>query len=138
MVNRKETASNVVITVGEEEVVVETFSYGKDINMEAVYGSGRPLPDGIAIHEISYQGEFSCVGNRLDLESKFFDEHGLPKELDAITVTHLNGDASGVQEVYVNTEGYEFQVGETTQTRFGFIAMRKLGPGGRVDSQPNL
>jgi hypothetical protein len=138
MANRKESASDVVVVAGDEEVVVESLTLGKDIDMEAIHGSGRPLPDGVAIHKVSYQGEMSCYGNRRDLDSIFYDAHGIPEELDSIAVTHLNGDVTGVQEVYVNTDGYEVNDGETTTTRYGFIAMRKFGPGGRVDSQPNI
>jgi hypothetical protein len=105
--------------------------------MEAIHGSGRPLPDGVAIHKISYQGEMSCYGNRRDLDSKFYDSNGIPKELDSISITHLDGNASGLQEVYVNSEGYEVNDGETTETRYGFIAMKKEGVTGTVDSQPN-
>jgi hypothetical protein len=133
---RKESTSDIVVNLANEEVVVERLTLDKNIDMEETGGSGRPLPDGVAIHSVRYQGTMECVGNRRDLDEKFYDDNGLPKQLPAISITHLDGSLSGVQDVFVASDGYEASFGETTSTTYSFIAMRKFN-GSRVDSQPS-
>jgi hypothetical protein len=134
MVNRKESTADIKISVGEEEVTVESLSATKNIDIETIYGSGQTLPDGYAINQVSYEGDMTCKGNRLDLEDKLFDENGIP-EVFNVSITHLDGTPSGFQECLCTSEGYEASSGDTTETTFSFIAMRKRR-GGQVDSDP--
>jgi hypothetical protein len=136
MTTRKESAADIVVSVGDEEVVVETLSVNKNVDVETIYGSGQTLPDGYSINEVSYDGDMTCKGDRQDLESKFFDGNGIPKVLDSITITHLDGGTTTILEVIVTSDGYEMNAGETVETSFEFIAMKK-GYGGNVDADPN-
>jgi hypothetical protein len=129
MASRKESAADIKVNIGEEEVVVETLSVTKNVDVETIYGSGQTLPDGYAINQVSYEGEVTCKGERFDLEGKFFDVNGIPKVLDAITITHLDGSSSALQEVIITSEGYEMNSGETTETSFEFLAMKKARDG---------
>jgi hypothetical protein len=136
MSTRKESTSDIVVNVGDEEVVVESLSVTKNVDVEAIYGSGRVFPDGYAIHQVSYEGTMTCAGNRQDLNSKFFDVNGIPEVLDSISITHLNGELTEFHDILVTSEGYEVNTGETTETTYQFIAMRK-GVNGNVDTQPS-
>jgi hypothetical protein len=136
MANRKESAADIKVTVGEEEVVVETLSVTKNVDVETIYGSGQTLPDGFSINQVSYEGDISCKGNKHDLEDKFFDENGIPKVLDAITITHLDGSSTAFQQIILITEGYEMSSGETTETSFEFVAMKKAR-NGQADTDPS-
>lgn len=135
MANRKESAADITVSVGEEEVVVESLSVTKNVDVETIYGSGQTLPDGFAINQVSYEGDMTCKGQKFDLEEKFFDENGIPKVLDAITITHLDGSSSSLQEIIVTSEGYEMSSGDTVETSFEFLAMKK-GRDGTADRDP--
>jgi len=134
MVNRKESTADIRVSVGEEEVVVESLSATKNIDIEQIYGSGQTLPDGYSINQVSYEGDMTLKGNRLDLESKLFDMNGIPKVFN-VNITHLDGTPSGFQECLCTSEGYEASSGDTTETSFSFIAMRKKR-GSQVDNDP--
>lgn len=137
MANRKESAADIRVSIGDEnDVVVERLTLTKDIDVEEVFGSGRTLPDGYAINQVSYSGTIECVGNRLDLEQHFFDDNGIPEVLAAIVVTHLNEESTSYTEVIVTSEGYEMSSGETTTTTYEFLAMGKEH-GGVVDNDPS-
>jgi hypothetical protein len=136
MATRKESAADITVTVGEEEVVVETLSVTKNVDVDTIYGSGQTLPDGFAINQVSYEGDMSCKGNKLDLDEKFFDSNGIPKVLDAITISHHDGSSTSLQEIIVTTEGYEMSSGETTDTSYEFLAMKKARDG-QADTDPN-
>lgn len=129
MANRKESAADITVTVGEEEVVVESLSVTKNVDVDTIYGSGQTLPDGYAINQVSYEGDMTCMGQRMDLEDKFFDENGIPKVLDAITITHYDGSSTSLQDILLTSEGYETSAGETVETSFEFIAMKKARDG---------
>ncbi|UBF22605.1 tail tube [Halorubrum tailed virus 25] len=135
MANRKESAADITVTVGEEEVVVESLSVTKNVDIDTIHGSGQTLPDGYAINQVSYEGDMTCMGQKLDLEDKFFDENGIPKVLDAITITHYDGSSSSLQEILLTSEGYEMSAGETVETSFEFIAMKKAR-NGKADTDP--
>lgn len=136
MAERKESAADISISVGEEtDIVVEQFSATKEIDIETIYGSGRTLPHGYSINEISYQGSMELSGNRLDLEDALFDDNGIPREA-VINVTHFNDELTSFTQVLATSEGYEMSSGESTTTTFEFIAMGKEH-GGQVDSEPN-
>jgi hypothetical protein len=136
MADRKESAADITISVGEEtEVVVEEFSLTKEIDIESIYGSGRVYPDGYSINEVSYQGSMELQGNRLDLESALFNENGIPEEF-TITVTHMNGETTKVYECLCTSDGYEMSAGDTTTTTFEFMAHRKEYSGGVEDREP--
>lgn len=136
MVDRKESAADIRVSIGEEnDVVAERLTLTKDIDVEEVYGSGRTLPDGYAINQVSYQGTFEAVGNKLNLQQQFFDENGIPKVLDAIVVTHLNGETTSYTQVIVTSEGYEMSSGESTTTTYEFLAMGREHAG-VVDNDP--
>jgi hypothetical protein len=137
MTTRKESAADIVVTVGDEEVVVESLSLTKNVDVEEIGGSGRVLPDGYAIHAVRYEGTMTCKGNRQDLNSKFFDDNGVPEVLDSLSITHLDGTLTEFHELLVTTEGFEFSTGETSETSYEFVAMRK-GIDGQVDTQPNV
>jgi hypothetical protein len=136
MATRKESAADITVNVGEEEVVVETLSVSKNIDVETIYGSGQTLPDGYSINQVSYDGDITCKGNRQDLDRHFFDENGIPRVLDSITITHREGDETAYYEIIVTSEGYEMNAGETVETTYEFIAMRK-GRAGSVDNDPS-
>ncbi|ELY47303.1 hypothetical protein [Natronorubrum sulfidifaciens] len=125
MVNRKESAADIRVNVGEEQVPVEQLSVTKDIEIETIYGAGNIIPSGFAITQIEYSGNMTVKGNKKDLEDKFFDGNGVPKVLPAIVITHLNGDATSYDTVLVTSQGYEVTSGETTETSFEFVAMSK-------------
>ena len=128
MANRKESAADIIVSVGDApDVVVETLSLTKNVDVEQIFGSGRTLPDGYAINQVTYEGEMTCKGNRKDLEEKFFDENGIPVILDAITVSHLGGGTTEYHDILVTSDGYEMSSGETVETSFEFIAMSKDG-----------
>jgi hypothetical protein len=135
MARRKESAADIRVSVGDgTDIVVERLTLNKNIDVEQIYGSGRLMPDGYSINEVSYEGTMELQGNRLDLEDQLFDNNGVPVEVN-ITVTHSNGTATTYQEVIATSEGYEVSAGETTTTTFEFMAMSKEGdrnplPGG--------
>lgn len=135
MPDRKESAADITVSVGEEsEVVVERLSYTKEIEISTIYGSGRTLPDGYSIDQISYQGTMELQGDKLDLEEVLFDEHGVPVEVE-ITITHKDGGATTLEPVLATSEGWEMNAGETTTTTFEYMAMGKSHDG-RVDREP--
>lgn len=126
MAERKEATADIRVAVGDEtDVVVSQLSLTKNIDIEQLRGSGRTLPDGYAINAIDYEGSMECNGNKKDLESKFFDDNGIPVPLPAITVSHYDGSTTKYQEVLVTSEGYEASEGESTTTSFDFVAMAK-------------
>lgn len=136
MAQRKESAADIRVSVGDEnDVVVERLTLTKDIDVTEVYGSGATLPHGYAINEVSYQGTIECVGNRLDLQEYFFDDNGIPTVLEAIVVTHMNDESTSYTEVIVTSEGYEMSAGEPTTTSYEFMAMGKEHAG-TVDNDP--
>lgn len=135
MATRKESAADIIVSVGDEEVVVESLTVNKNVDVETIYGSGQTLPDGYSINEVSYDGDMTCKGNRQDLEDTFFDENGIPIVLDSITITHREGGNTTFFEILLTSDGYEMNAGETVETTFEFIAMKK-GRGGQVDSDP--
>lgn len=132
MVDRKEAAADIVVSVGSEEVAVEQLSFSKDIEIDTIYGASNIIPSGYAITEISYSGNMSVKGNKKDLEDKFFDENGVPKILSSITVTHLDGGSTSFDSALVTNQGYEVNSGETVETEFEWIAMSK-----DEDTNPN-
>lgn len=132
MVDRKEAAADIVVSVGSEEVAVEQLSFSKDIEIDTIYGASNIIPSGYAITEISYSGNMSVKGNKKDLEDKFFDENGVPKILNAITVTHLDGGSTSFDSALVTNQGYEVNSGEAVETEFEWIAMSK-----DEDTNPN-
>lgn len=135
MADRKETAADITVTIGSgEEVVVERLTMTKQIDVETVYGSGRTLPDGYGINQISYQGQMELQGNRLDLEDTLFDDNGIPVEA-TITVTHFNGEETAFTEVIATSDGWEMSSGEITTTTFEFVAMGRQHAG-QVDNEP--
>ena len=136
MATRKESAADIVVSVGDEEVTVESLSVTKNVEIDTIYGSGKTLPDGYSINEVSYEGDMTCKGNRHDLESHFFDSNGIPKVLDSITITHRDGGSTALQDILITSDGYEMDAGETVETSFEFIAMKKES-NGSVDSDPN-
>lgn len=135
MATRKESAADIVVNVGAEEVVVETLSVTKNVDVETIYGSGQTLPDGYAINQVSYEGDMTCKGNRQSLDDHFFDANGIPKEVDSITITHADNTDTVFYSIIVTSEGYEVSSGETTETSYEFIAMKK-GRNGETDSDP--
>jgi hypothetical protein len=137
MTSRKESAADIVVSVGEDfpEVVVESLSISKNVDIETIYGSGRTIPDAYSINQVSYEGSMTCKGNRQDLDRAFFDDYGVPRPLSAITITHLDGDETSFFDVLVTTEGYELNSGETVETSYDFIALRK-GRAGVLDYNP--
>lgn len=128
MATRKESAADITITVGEEEVVVETLSITKNIDVETIYGSGQTLPGGYAINQVSYEGDMTLKGEKFDLEDKFFDG-GVPKVADGITISHYDGTSTSFNDVIVTSEGYEMNSGETVETTFEFVAMSRSRDG---------
>ncbi|WP_229380150.1 hypothetical protein [Haloterrigena salifodinae] len=126
------------MSVGEDhpEVVVESLSVTKNVDIETIYGSGKTLPEGYAINQVSYEGSMSCKGNRQDLDSAFFDSNGIPQVLGSITITHLDGGETAFYDILVTSEGYEVNSGETVETSYEFIAMSK-SIGGEKDSDPS-
>jgi len=137
MATRKESAADITVSVGENfpEVVVESLSVTKNVDIETIYGSGQTLPDGYAINQVSYEGSMTCKGNRQDLDEAFFDANGIPKVLGSITVTHNDGTDTSFMDVLVTSEGYEMNSGETVETSYEFIAMKK-SRAGSTDSDP--
>ena len=140
MASRKETAADIRVSIGgdgnaDTDIVVERLSLTKDIDVAEVYGSGRTLPDGYGINQVSYQGTMELVGNRLDLQQHFFDDNGIPKVVEAIVVSHLDDTTTSYTEILVTSEGWEMNSGETTTTTYEFIAMGKEHAG-TVDNDP--
>lgn len=135
MVDRKESTADITVSVGDEEVVVESLTVTKDVDIETIYGSGQTLPDGYAINQVSYEGDLTCMGNRQDLEDHFFDDNGIPEILDSITITHLDGSSTSFQDILITSDGYEVSSGDTTETTFDFIAMKKAKDG-QADADP--
>lgn len=135
MADRKESAADIVVSVGSEnDVVVERLTLTKEIDIETIYGSNRVLPDGYAINQVSYQGTMELQGNRLDLEDQLFDDNGIPEEV-SITITHFDDTSTTFSEVLATSEGWEMSSGESTTTTFEFIAMGKSHDG-NVDTEP--
>lgn len=135
MPDRKESAADITVSVGDDsEVVVERLSYTKEIEISTIYGSGRKLPDGYSIDQISYQGTMELQGDKLDLDEVLFDENGIPVEVE-ITITHQDGGATTLEPVLATSEGWEMNAGETTTTTFEYMAMGKSHDG-RIDQEP--
>jgi len=123
MANRKESAADITVSVGEDtEVVVETLSLTKEIDIEEIYGSGKAFPDGYAINQVSFKGSMELMGNRLDLEETLFDDAGIPVEFN-ITVTHFDGSSTKFKQCLTISDGWEMNQGESTTTSFELIAM---------------
>ncbi len=125
MVSRKESAADIRVNVGSEQVPVEQLSVSKDIEIETIYGAGNIIPSGFAINRIEYTGNMSIKGNKKDLEGKFFDDNGVPMVLQSIIITHLDGEDTSYDTVLVTSQGYEVTSGETTETSFEWVAMSK-------------
>lgn len=135
MADRKESAADIVVSVEDrEDVVVEQLSVTKEIDIETIYGSGRTLPDGYSINQISYQGSMELQGNKLDLQDVLFDGNGLPEGV-TINITHFDETLTSFTEVLATNEGWEMSSGESTTTSYEFIAMGKEHAG-QVDSEP--
>jgi hypothetical protein len=135
MADRKESAADITVSVGDEgEVVVERLSFTKEIEISTIYGSGRTLPDGYSIDQISYQGTMELQGNKLSLEDQLFDDNGIPQEA-TITITHFDGGSTSLDQVLATSEGWEMNAGETTTTTFEFMAMGKSHDG-NPDREP--
>ena len=132
MVDRKEAAADIVVNVGDEQVPVEQLSFDKEIEIDEIYGAGNIIPSGFAVNKINYSGNMSVKGNKKDLEDKFFDGNGVPKILNSITVSHLDGGSTSFDSALVTNQGYEVTSGETTETAFEWIAMSK-----DEDTNPN-
>lgn len=135
MANRKESASDIVVSVDDEtDITVERLTLTKEIDIEQIYGSNNTLPDGYAINQISYQGTMELQGNRLDLQELFFDSNGIPVEVE-ITITHFDDTTTTYSEVLATSEGWEMSDGESTTTTYEFMAMGK-SHAGRTDTDP--
>ncbi|MFC6717887.1 hypothetical protein ACFQGT_09630 [Natrialbaceae archaeon GCM10025810] len=125
MVDRTESAADIRVNVGEEQIPVEQLSVTKDIEIETIYGAGNIIPSGFAINRIEYSGNMTIKGRKKDLEKKFFDSNGVPVVIASIVITHLDGDSTSYDKVLVTSQGYEVTSGETTETSFEFVAMSK-------------
>jgi len=133
MASRKESASDITVSVGpESEVVVERLTLDKSVDASAIRGSGKTVPDSYSIDAIDYQGTMELQGNALELEEILFDQNGVPKEA-TITVTHMDGTTTAFYEVITTSAGYEMSAGETTTTQFEFMAFGRSRDG-QVDS----
>ena len=137
MASRKESAADITVSVGssEPDLPVEALSLTKNIDIETIYGSGRIYPDGYAINQVSYEGSMNIKGHKIDLDDVFFENSGIPKVVDAITVTHLDGRETAFNDILVTSDGYEVNSGETTETAYEFIAMSKTSDGD-TDQEP--
>lgn len=130
MADRKESAADIYVALGTDgedntsEIVVERLSVTKEIDISQIYGSGRMLPDGYSINQISYQGTMELQGNRLDLDEKLFDSDGVPNEA-IINITHFDDSLTSFTGVLATSEGWEMNAGQTTTTTYEFIAMGK-------------
>jgi len=125
MAERKESAADIKIQVGSERLDVTQLSVTKDIGVEEIYGAGNMMPAGYAINQISYSGDFTVPGDRLELEDTFFDSDGVPETGATITITHRGGNSTTFNDVLVTSEGYEMNDGEVTETSYEFLAMSK-------------
>lgn len=125
MTERKETAADIYVQVGEERLAVTQLSVTKDISIDEIYGAGNMMPSGFGVQNISYSGDMAIPGNRKDLEDKFFDDNGVPVTGVSVTITHRNGESTVYNDILVTSEGWEMNDGETTETSFEFIAMSK-------------
>jgi hypothetical protein len=134
MVDRKEATADIVVNLGTgstdesegaQRIPVQELSYDKKIDFDTIYGAGHVIPSGYSINQMSYSGTMTIKGNRKDLEKNFFDENGIPKELESIVITHLDGESTNLNTVLCTNQGYESNSGETTETTFEFIAMSK-------------
>jgi hypothetical protein len=135
MAQRKESAADIVVSLeNENDIVVDSLSLTKEIDIETIYGSGRTLPDAYSINQISYQGSMELMGNKLELEEHLFDDNGVPVEA-TINITHFNGELTSFTQVLCTSEGYEMSSGDTTTTSFEFIAMGKEHAG-NADTEP--
>jgi len=138
MADRKESAADIYVSLGsdgsDEEIVVDRLSVTKNIDISEIHGSGRLLPDGYSINQITYQGTMELMGNKLDLDDLLFDGNGVPKEA-VINITHFDDTLTSFTEVLATSEGWEMNAGETTTTSYEFIAMGKEH-NGSVDQQP--
>jgi hypothetical protein len=109
MADRRESAADITVSIDSDtgklkDVVVERLSVTKNIDIEAIYGSGRMLPDGYSINQISYEGSIELQGRKYDLETHFFDDNGIPEEF-TITITHMHGDSTVFTECLATSEG---------------------------------
>lgn len=139
MADRIESAADITVSVDSEtgnikDIAVERLSVNKNIDIESIYGSGRMLPDGYAINQISYEGTIELIGNRYALETHFFDDNGIPEEF-TITITHMDGGSTVFTECLATSEGYEMNSGESTTTTYEIVAMGKE-KNGNPDKNP--
>mgnify|MGYP006295510797 CR=1 FL=1 len=126
MTDQVESAAQVVVTVGGEEITVAELDTTKEIDVEKIYGSNAILPAGYAIKKIDHSGSMALKGNRKDLEQHLFDPNGVPIP-GTLTVTHMDGDTTSWYELFVVSEGYQLREGEVTQTMYDWVAMSKDG-----------
>lgn len=144
MAERKEAAADITVQVSTgsgdsegddgsvETLDVTQLSVTKDIEIDEIYGAGNTMPAGYAITQISYSGDFTVPGDKLDLDDTFFDSNGVPTTGVTITITHRDGGSTTYEDVLVTSEGYEVSDGEVTETSYEFVAMGKDS-----DSEPS-
>jgi len=136
MADRRESASDITVSIDSpagkiKDFVVERLSATKNIDIQAIYGSGQMLPDGYSINQISYEGTIELQGNKYATDEHMFDNNGIPHEF-TITITHMNGNSTVFTECLATSDGYEMNSGETTTTTYEFVAMGK-----ETDGQPD-
>lgn len=124
MTERKESAADISIDVGGNQMDVTQMSVSKDIEAEEIYGAGNTMPSGYAIHNVSYSGDITVVGSNQYADNELFDEDGIPEEF-TVTITHRDGDSTVFNSCIITSAGYEINDGETTETSYEFIAMSK-------------
>lgn len=137
MTEQTEAAAQIVVSVGNEEVVVADLQTRSEYDIERHYGSGSKVPSGYSVKMIEHGGSMRLKGNRLDLNELLFyqSEAEIPSGRDGqgkevgdpkpatITVLHMNSTTDEYYEVLVTTRGFEFSEGETAETSYEWIAM---------------
>jgi hypothetical protein len=129
MANKEENAADITITINDVTIVVDQLQVNEDIDIQKRYGSGYNFPSGRSMGHIDVTGSYTIVGvGSAELNSLFFNENGKPKEFDAITISHDNGETTEVKDCIVQNRGYEVNDGEMTETSYEYDAMRISHP----------
>lgn len=101
---------------------VKSLDTSKEIGLAEIRGNNVKL-ESTATTTIDYSGSLTFHGDKKTFfDEALFHKDGTPREC-SITVTHANGEKSGLTGVKMVSEGYTADEGEATETSYDFTAL---------------
>lgn len=120
MANRKESCSDITLSVGDVEVTIESVNVDDEFDGEEVFGNNVE-PDGYVIHEHTVGGSFEVHGKKEEVNEILFDDDGLPVPA-TITIEHYGDvEPTRLTDVITTSKGYEASQGDFTTTTYDFF-----------------